>query len=121
MDEKFDYLNIALEVTRRLHASNCRSCVPSCEAFVAELKAQGIFDAVTMVSSSDFGRTLTSNGKASWGQRAQHITASKQKHLDKRRVPSAEAERSQLTSVQGTDHGWAGNHFVLGGLCTSSV
>jgi len=60
MDENFDYLNIALE------------------AFVAELKAQGIFDAVTMVSSSDFGRTLTSNGK-------------------------------------GTDHGWAGNHFVLGG------
>ncbi|CAE7202317.1 unnamed protein product [Symbiodinium natans] len=60
MDENFDYLNIALE------------------AFVAEMKAQGLFDAVTMVSSSDFGRTLTSNGK-------------------------------------GTDHGWAGNHFVLGG------
>ena len=40
----------------------CNRC--SRKAFVAELKAQGLFDAVTMVSSSDFGRTLTSNGKA---------------------------------------------------------
>ncbi|CAK0794555.1 unnamed protein product [Prorocentrum cordatum] len=46
--------------------------------FVAELKAQDVFNSVVLVSSSDFGRTLTSNG-------------------------------------QGTDHGWAGNHFVLGG------
>ncbi|CAK0833310.1 unnamed protein product [Prorocentrum cordatum] len=46
--------------------------------FVAELRGQGIFDSVVLVTSSDFGRTLTSNGA-------------------------------------GTDHGWAGNHFVLGG------
>lgn len=39
---------------------------------------QGIYDSVVLVTTSDFGRTLTSNG-------------------------------------QGTDHGWAGNHFILGG------
>merc|ERR1711988_1900303 len=46
--------------------------------FVGELKRQQNWDKVTMVSASDFGRTLTSNG-------------------------------------MGTDHGWGGNHFVLGG------
>lgn len=50
----------------------------SLDAFVKELKAQGVFDSVVLVTTSDFGRTLTSNGK-------------------------------------GTDHGWAGNHFVVGG------
>mmetsp|Transcript_23425 Transcript_23425/g.65398 ORF Transcript_23425/g.65398 Transcript_23425/m.65398 type:complete len:297 (-) Transcript_23425:290-1180(-) len=48
------------------------------ESFVGELKTQNIFESVTLVSASDFGRTLTSNGV-------------------------------------GTDHAWAGNHFVLGG------
>ncbi len=47
-------------------------------AFVAEMKAQGRWEDVTVVSTSEFGRTVTSNGA-------------------------------------GTDHGWAGNHFVLGG------
>jgi len=46
--------------------------------FVSELQAQSIFDSTVVVSQSEFGRTLTSNG-------------------------------------MGTDHGWAGNHFVLGG------
>jgi uncharacterized protein (DUF1501 family) len=46
--------------------------------FVAEMKRQGVWDKVAIVSSSDFARTLTSNGK-------------------------------------GTDHGWAANHFVIGG------
>eukprot|EP00931_Biecheleriopsis_adriatica_P030525 TRINITY_DN1799_c0_g1_i2.p1 TRINITY_DN1799_c0_g1~~TRINITY_DN1799_c0_g1_i2.p1 ORF type:complete len:1902 (+),score=314.24 TRINITY_DN1799_c0_g1_i2:62-5767(+) len=46
--------------------------------FVTELKAQEIFDSVVLVTESDFGRTLTSNGG-------------------------------------GTDHGWAGNHLVVGG------
>merc|ERR1712054_536892 len=46
--------------------------------FVAELKAQGIFDSVVIASESDFGRTLSTNGA-------------------------------------GTDHAWAGNHFVIGG------
>jgi len=45
MEQLFDNLNFALE------------------SFVAELKAQGVFDATTLVTSSDFGRTLTSNGK----------------------------------------------------------
>jgi len=48
------------------------------EGFVAELKGQDIFDSTVVVTSSEFGRTLTSNGL-------------------------------------GTDHAWAGNHFVLGG------
>jgi len=38
----------------------------------------GVWENVTIVSMSEFGRTLTSNGR-------------------------------------GTDHGWGGNHFVLGG------
>jgi len=46
--------------------------------FVAELEAQGAFDSTVLVTASDFGRSLTSNGA-------------------------------------GTDHAWAGNHFVLGG------
>ena len=48
------------------------------EDFVAEMKAQGIWNKVTVVSASDFARTLTSNGK-------------------------------------GTDHAWAGQHFIMGG------
>jgi uncharacterized protein (DUF1501 family) len=48
------------------------------EGFVAEMEAQQVFDSVTVMTQSDFGRTLTFNG-------------------------------------QGTDHGWAGNHFILGG------
>jgi len=46
--------------------------------FVTELQAQDIFNSTVLVSESDFGRSLTSNGA-------------------------------------GTDHAWAGNHFVLGG------
>lgn len=48
------------------------------EAFEAEMKAQGVWDSVVVVTVSDFGRTLHTNG-------------------------------------QGTDHGWGGNHVVLGG------
>jgi cullin-associated NEDD8-dissociated protein 1 len=48
------------------------------KAFADELTLQSVEDNVTVISSSDFGRTLTSNGI-------------------------------------GTDHGWAGNHFVMGG------
>jgi uncharacterized protein (DUF1501 family) len=48
------------------------------ELFVTEIEAQGMFENIVMYSSSDFGRSLTSNGA-------------------------------------GTDHGWAGNHFVIGG------
>jgi hypothetical protein len=47
-------------------------------AFVTEMKVQARWQDVTVVSTSEFGRTITSNGA-------------------------------------GTDHGWAGNHFVLGG------
>jgi len=50
----------------------------SLAGFVAELKAQDIFDSVVLATESDFGRTLTWNG-------------------------------------QGTDHGWGGNHLVIGG------
>jgi len=46
--------------------------------FVAEVEAQGVFDKTVVVTQSDFGRTLSSNGA-------------------------------------GTDHAWAGNHFILGG------
>merc|ERR1712072_1020170 len=46
--------------------------------FVAELKAQNVFDSTVVLTQSEFGRTLSPNGA-------------------------------------GTDHGWAGNHFVLGG------
>ena len=47
-------------------------------AFADEMKAQGIFEDVAIVTMSDFGRTLTWNGA-------------------------------------GTDHGWAGHHFIVGG------
>jgi len=47
-------------------------------SFVAEMKAQGIWDNVAVLTVSEFGRTLTTNGA-------------------------------------GTDHAWAGNHFLAGG------
>lgn len=52
--------------------------------FVAEMKALGMWDNVTVIVSSEFGRTLTSNGK-------------------------------------GTDHGWGGNTFVMGGQVKGGV
>jgi len=47
-------------------------------SFVSEMKAQSNWEKVVLFSSSEFGRTLDSNGG-------------------------------------GSDHGWAGNHFVIGG------
>ena len=47
-------------------------------SFVAEMKAQGVWENVTVTMGSEFGRTLDSNGA-------------------------------------GTDHGWGGNTFVMGG------
>ena len=51
----------------------------SLTSFVNELKDMGLYDNVTVVAFSEFGRTLTPN------------------------------------SGLGTDHGWAGNYFMLGG------
>jgi len=48
------------------------------QGFVAEMEAQDIWKDVVLATSSEFGRTLDSNGG-------------------------------------GSDHGWAGNHFVIGG------
>jgi len=47
-------------------------------SFVAELKAQGRWEQTVVLTVSEFGRTITSNGL-------------------------------------GTDHGWGGNHFLMGG------
>lgn len=44
MDSRFDEVNTAYE------------------AFAAELKAQGIWDSVVTIQTSDFGRTLSPNG-----------------------------------------------------------
>ena len=48
------------------------------EAFKKEMEHQNVWDDVTVICVSDFGRTLTSNG-------------------------------------QGTDHGWGGNYWIMGG------
>lgn len=48
------------------------------EVFVKEMEAQGAWDKVVLVTESEFGRTLDSNGG-------------------------------------GSDHAWAGNHFIVGG------
>ncbi|GMH79107.1 hypothetical protein TL16_g08033 [Triparma laevis f. inornata] len=48
------------------------------EAFTNEMKGEGLWEKVAVVSASDFARTLTDNGV-------------------------------------GTDHAWAGNHFITGG------
>jgi len=50
----------------------------SLKSFVKEMKDQGVWNSVTLVTESDFGRTLTFNGA-------------------------------------GTDHGWGGQHFIIGG------
>merc|ERR1719276_47667 len=49
------------------------------ETFVAEMKAQKMWENVVIVTASDFGRTITPNGG------------------------------------DGTDHGWGGNYFAVGG------
>jgi uncharacterized protein (DUF1501 family) len=46
--------------------------------FTEELRNQGIWSNVTIITASEFARTLTSNGL-------------------------------------GTDHGWSGNHLIMGG------
>eukprot|EP00930_Biecheleria_cincta_P023533 TRINITY_DN16991_c0_g1_i1.p1 TRINITY_DN16991_c0_g1~~TRINITY_DN16991_c0_g1_i1.p1 ORF type:complete len:2142 (-),score=336.15 TRINITY_DN16991_c0_g1_i1:205-6630(-) len=61
LDDKFAQMNDALK------------------SFVAEMKAQGVFDSIVLVTHSDFGRTLTAN------------------------------------TEHGTDHGWSGNHIIIGG------
>lgn len=48
------------------------------EGFVAEMVSQDIWSNIVVLSTSEFGRTLTSSG-------------------------------------DGSDHGWAGNHFIVGG------
>jgi cullin-associated NEDD8-dissociated protein 1 len=59
-------------------AENFQGINDALEDFVAELTAQSVLDSVLLVTHSDFGRTLTSNGA-------------------------------------GTDHGWGGNHLIIGG------
>ena len=59
-------------------ASRMRDIDDALAVFSAELKDQGVWDGVTVIVASEFGRTLDTNG-------------------------------------QGTDHGWGGNYFVVGG------
>jgi len=59
-------------------ANNFQQVDGALALFVAEMKAQGNWQKVVLFSSSEFGRTLDSNGG-------------------------------------GSDHAWAGNHFVIGG------
>jgi len=61
-----------------LLSKNFRKLDVAIKGFVDELKRMQVFDQVVLATSSEFGRTLSSNGK-------------------------------------GTDHGWGGNHIVLGG------
>ena len=60
------------------HASALNTLNDALAYFDQVLSAQGQWDQVTTFTSSDFGRTFTSNG-------------------------------------DGTDHGWGGHHFVMGG------
>jgi cullin-associated NEDD8-dissociated protein 1 len=71
----FDMHNeVQLAIAKRWEELNA-----ALDVFVKEIKdEQKMFDKVTIVTGSDFARTLTSNGK-------------------------------------GTDHGWAANHFIMGG------
>jgi uncharacterized protein (DUF1501 family) len=49
------------------------------QTFCQEMQAQGVFDNVVLVATSEFGRSLSPNGGS------------------------------------GTDHGWGGNYFIVGG------
>jgi len=60
-------------------AANFKELNAALSAFQQEMVAQGTWDQVTLVITSDFARTLTSNSGA------------------------------------GSDHGWGGNYFVMGG------
>merc|ERR1712012_1069495 len=59
-------------------ASRFREIDDALRGFVAEMEAQRIWDSIVFITSSEFARTLDSNGG-------------------------------------GSDHAWAGNHFVIGG------
>lgn len=58
--------------------NKCPNIDNAIDSFAQEMKALNLWNNVTIVTASDFGRTLTSNGA-------------------------------------GTDHGWAGNHMIVGG------
>ena len=46
-------------------ASNFKHINKALEAFVTEMRDHGVWDQVTLATLSDFGRTLTSNGRGS--------------------------------------------------------
>ena len=72
------YVPMVTSIVLRLSSHRRRFAYAALRSFVNEMKSQGRWDDVTVLSASEFGRTITSNGL-------------------------------------GTDHGWGGNHFVLGG------
>ena len=69
-DTHFDAIKVTNELLGEVNTA--------LRSFVAELKAQGLWESVTIVTLSEFGRSLSSNGR-------------------------------------GTDHGWGGNVFLMGG------
>ena len=96
------------------------------DKLVTELKAQGIWDNVTLVTVSDFGRTMTSNGwvfVGSWSVCLCFVCRCANLLLF--RSLSLSLSLSLCLSLAppllphhhslGTDHAWAGNHMVMGG------
>ena len=78
------------------------------EAFTAELRAQGVWDDVTIVAVSEFGRTLTMNS----GMWAYKLTCSHNSiHLCEYNL---NVFIDNITA-SGSDHAWGGNYFMMGG------
>ena len=83
------------------------------EQLVAELKLIGAWDDVTIVQTSDFGRTLTGNsGKYMAREVPNRPVRTRQ---TSQFINLTKFTSSQCSSGSGTDHGWGGNYFVAGG------
>lgn len=58
------------ELTKSLHLTLSGAIEPALASFVAEMKAQGVWENVALLSMSEFGRTITTNGAGTdhaWG------------------------------------------------------
>jgi len=82
------------------------------EELVAELKLIGAWDDVTIVQTSDFGRTLTGN---SGKYMAREVPSRPVRTRQMLQFINLTKFTSSNTPGSGTDHGWGGNYFVAGG------
>eukprot|EP00662_Eupelagonemidae_sp_cell21_P057431 gene57431-biopygen50799 len=89
--------------------SNMKEIDDAIANFKEEMVAQTIWENVVLLSTSDFGRTLTTNGEGTHSDRFSSRLFGHSFRLHFFPIPHL------LAATVCTDHAWAGNHFVVGG------